>query len=417
MKLSLFKKDPEKKAKKLIDKGDYYWDIDDLDSAANHYEKAARIYEDLNKPELAVKYYFEAARCGLELDDEEMAAKYKSFAALILMKENKAQEVSDIMNEVSDHFIRSGKIKEAARALGIAIISAIASSDFNHAINLTKKIKRKSSKSKKMSHPVLTLAEYLTKIICNGEMISESIFEKAVSKASFNDIENSFISPVIEGARLSHGTKVEIIPVSSLNRVVTGKTLKFLIKIESPVPSQVISTSLPVSRNLIITKEPQFSDLIFNEEVKFELKASISGSATVGPFKITLKSEKAILYKITNSIEFEIAPPKAKIELFVESEEYSVSPSNEFQINVGLKNMRSDSIDNILLKAEYQEGISLSLGTDEKTIGILPGNAEMDFPFYFTASEPGEKIIMFKAFEKERSKKPLDQVAIKIRVG
>ncbi len=417
MKFSLFKKDPVKKAKKLVDKGDYYWEIDDLDAAASHYEKAAQIYDELGDFESAEKYYFEAARCGLELDDEEMAAKYKTYAASILMKENKAREASDIMNEVSDHFLRAGKTKESARALGVAIISAIAASDFNHAINLTKKIKRKG-KSKKLDHPVLKLAEYLTKIICNGEVISESTFEKAVSKASFNDIEFNFISPVIEGARLSHDTTISIEPISSLKKVTTGKVLKFKIKITSPVPSQVISTSLPLSRNLIITKEPEFSKKpVLNEEVKFEVKSSISGSAIVGPFKITLKSDKAILHKITNSIEFEVEPPKAKVELFVDSEEYSVSTNNEFQINVRIKNMRSDSIDNILLKAEYQEGIDLSLGTSEKTIGILPGNSEMDFPFYFISSEPGEKIIMFKVFEKDRSKKPLDQIAIKIRTG
>ena len=418
MKLSLFNKNPEKKATKFEEKANKCIINDDLDGAVSYYEKAGKIYEDLKMYTKAAHEYFEAARCAISLNDEEMAGKFKIQVARVFMKGNFSQETSNMFNEASDHFLRAGRYKESARALGMAIISAIMATDYDHAIALLKKGKRKGSKSKKLSHPILTLADMLTRIICNGEDIDKDTFEKAVSKASFNEDEKAFVSPVIEGARLSHNTFVTIEPISKLNKVTTGKKLKFKIKINSPVPSQVIWFSIPFSNNIILTKDFDFSNKpVTEEEVQFEIQATLSGTATLGPLKLILQSEHAILHKITSPLEFEIAPSTPKIRIEVNNTELSTSPGTEFEINVKLKNMRSESIDNIYLESEYPEAASLSIGTNKKTIGLLPGNSEMNFPFYFTISEPGDHIILFKAYTKDGKKKTLDKVAIKVRVG
>ncbi len=410
------KSDPVKKAKKHIEKA--LIEIEDgyPEYASVEYEKAARRFLQVEQTDFAVKYFREAAFYALEKNDHFRCAEMKTAAAECLLLEGRYDEAGGLYSESSDHLYREKKPKDANRALGIAIIGYLAARNFDTATNIMRKAEKRLKESSSKKDAIYSLAELCVRILCDGEDIKKNTFEGVAKRVKPSEQEQPLVGFVTESTRLAIDTEVALEWAGApQDEVKVKENLELELRYKCPAEVRIVDHRLSLSNSVIVTKEPDYSQIPMKEESwLIEFKPVLSGSGSIGPFTVSLEGDRVLVNKHSNKIEFGIARAPSLIALDVKPERVSCTLGEEAVLEVTVLNEGDGPAENITVEAELSDGLEISLGNEEKLINFLGSGENMRFQIFVRAVGQGEELVTMKVVDGRSGQKVVKTSMIRV---
>ncbi len=398
---NFLKSDPVKKAKKHIEKALIEIEEGYPDYASIEYEKAARRFLEVEQTDFAVKYFREAAIYALQNDDHFRCAEMKTAGAACLLLEGRYDEAGGLYSESSDHLYREKRVRDANRALGIAIIGYLAARNFDTATNLMRKAEKRLKEVSTKKDAIYSLAEMSVRILCEGVDIRKDTFEDVAKRVKPNENEQSLVTFVIESTRLAIDTEVALEWAGApQDSVKVKEPFELEIRYKCPAEVRIVDHRLALSNSVIVTKEPEYSQNAAKQESWLvEFKPVLSGSGSIGPFTVTLEGDRVLVNKHSNKIEFEIARAPSDIALDVKPERVSCNLGEEAVLEVTVLNEGDGPAENINVTVELSDGLEISLGNEQKLINFLGSGENVRYQLFVRAVGQGEELVTIKAVD------------------
>ncbi|MFW9789157.1 MAG: hypothetical protein ACFFE2_00300 [Candidatus Thorarchaeota archaeon] len=395
------KSDPVKKAKKYIEKALIEIEEGYPEYASAEYEKAARQFLEVDQTDFAVKYFREAAYCALEVNDHFRCSDMKIAAAECLLQEGRYDEAGGLYSESSDHLHREKKTKESNRSLGVAIIGYLAARNFGTATNLMRKAEKRIKDSSAKKDTLYVLAELCVRILCEGEDIPLDRFNKAAKSAKPNAKEQPLFDFLVTSTRLAIQTEIMLEWAGAPQKEVNvKKPLEIELRYKCPAEVQIVDHRLSLSNSVIMTKEPEYTQIPSKEESwLLEFKPVLSGMGSIGPLTVTLEGDRVLVNKHSNTIEFSIARAPSSIALDVKPERVSCNLGEEAVLEITVLNEGDGPAENIEVTVELSDGLELSLGIEVKTINFLGSGENVRFQAFVRAVGQGDELVTVKVVD------------------
>ncbi len=413
---NFLKSDPVKKAKKHIEKALIEIEEGYPEYASIEYEKAARRFLEVEQTDFAVKYFREAAIYALHNDDHSRCAEMKTAGAACLLLEGRYDEAGGLYSESSDHLYREKRVRDANRALGIAIIGYLAARNFDTATNLMRKAEKRLKEVSTKKDAIYSLAEMSVRILCEGVDIPKDTFENVAKRVKPNENEQSLVTFVIESTRLAIDTEVALEWAGAPQDIVKVKEpLELEIRYKCPAEVRIVDHRLALSNSVIVTKEPEYSQNAAKQESWLvEFKPVLSGSGSIGPFTVTLEGDRVLVNKHSNKIEFEIARAPSDIALDVKPERVSCNLGEEAVLEVTVLNEGDGPAENINVTVELSDGLEISLGNEEKLINFLGSGENVRYQLFVRAVGQGEELVTIKAVDGRSGKEAIKTSMVRV---
>ncbi len=387
-----FKKDPVEKAKKYVEKALREIEANDFEYASIEYEKAAKQFVVAGRSDFAVKYFREAAFCAIEEEDYIRSSEMKICAAETLLLDSRFSEAGGFYSEASDQVYRMKKTNLSFAYLSSSIMCNLAARNFETAVNLFKKVEKRSSGQK---HSSVEFASICTKVLADGESTTISKLKKASSKVKITPAEEALIQLLTESMEIALQTEIVIEWAGKPQDEVSAKIpIEFELRYSCPVPVRVTNHRYSLSNSLTFEKEPQIEERQ-SEDGSWLLTVNpvLSGDGTIGPFKLTLEGNKVLMHKHSNKIDFRIAKAPADLKMDMTPERISCDLGDEVVFDIEIRNEGAGPADNILMMIVLSDGLELSLGTEETVIQYLGSQEKMPFHAYVRGLGMGDELV------------------------
>jgi hypothetical protein len=410
------KTDPTKKAKKYVEKALIEIEEGYPQYASLEYEKAARLFLEEEQIDFAVKYFREAAYTGLESNDHTRCAEMKIAAAECLFMEGRYDEGGGLYSESSDHLHRDKKLRNANRAIGVAILGYLGARSFDTATNLLRKGEKRLGELSGKTDSMYDLAKSCVSILCEGADASKDSFEKLARSAKASSPEQPLMEFVVGSVRLALDTEIVLSWAGPEQHEVPVKSpIELELQLSCPTEVRIIDHRVSLSNSVIMKKEPEFAtSLSKNESWLIEFIPVLSGTGIVGPYVVTLEGEKVLVHKQSNKLEFMIARAPSDLELKVTPELVSCALGDEAIINVNLKNIGDGPAENIWIKTKLSEGLEISLGNDEKTVNFLGSSETIHFQLFVRAVSQGDELVTINVVDKRTGQEVVTTVMVRV---
>lgn len=393
------RKDPIDKARKHVERA--LREIEDgyLDYACAEYEKAALLFIEAGSSEFAVKYYREAASCALEDDDHTKAADMKVCAAETLLRDSVFDESGSLYQEASDHYYRDSVMSDSYRTLSLSIMAHLAARSFDTAVNLLRKLEKRLPEKSAPKIPAYDVANLFVEVLVEGFETSQESLTKCAASFKPRESEAELFQFLMDSVRLALDTHVTIEWAGQQSSEVSAKTpLEFELLYNSPVPVRVLDYRLSLSNSLTFLKEPEIHDeMRADGSWLLTVNPVLSGEGVIGPFKLTLSGDRMLVHKHSNKIEFSIAKAPSLLSMNLSPERISCGIGDEVVLDISMSNTGEGPAENISLKIALSDGISLSLGNNERSIEYLGANESMRLQLYVRGVTMGDEFVTVTA--------------------
>ncbi len=392
----LFKKDPVKKAKRHIEKALKEIEDDYPDYASVEYEKAARLFLEVEDVEFAVKYFREAAYTALQADDHTRAAAMKTAAAEVLLIDRRFDEAGGLYSEASDHLFRARRVSQSGRAISLSILCYLAARSFDTAVNLLHKANKRLPGGKKTAP--YAFAETCVAVLCHGEETPLSKIQRLASAVKASDAERQLVEFVVSCVDLALSTEVVLEWAGPEPSAVSVKVpLELELRYRCPEPVRVTAHRVSLSNNVTLTRGPVFSgEPLAEDSWLLEVIPVLSGSAVVGPFRLTLEGAHVLAHKVSNTIEFDVQHAPPALTLALEPQRISCGLNDEIVIDAVLGNEGDGPASGLELSIDLSDGLVLTLGSSKKTVEFLGSGERMRFQLYVRALAAGDQLVTVK---------------------
>lgn len=396
---SFFRRDPESKAKKHVEKA-----LDEAiegypDYASSEYEKAASLFVEAEQIDFAIKYYRESAYCALEYEDHVRAARMKLEAGRLLAQDAQYLQAGSLYSEAADHLFRQKKPSESTRALAIAALCHLAARSFDTAVNLFKKsTKRLSGFSGSPGH-AHELARIAVGVLCEGDEIPAKEIDDAVRRFKPDEREKTLIEFVVASVRLAQQTEVAIEWAGKPRESVQSRApLEFELRYDCPVPVRVIDKRFSLSNSLSLVKEPDIDSKISKTgSWLMVINPVLSGDGVLGPIRLTLEGQEVLVNKHSNTLRFDIEPAPSDVDIQLSPADITCGLGDELVFDIELFNEGRGAANNVNVELNLTPGLEISIGSESKSIQFIGVGEKMRLQFYIRAVQVGDQSLVVTA--------------------